>query len=443
MDVETADLVRWASGHVSRQPTRAATTTPSTPVQHDVEPEVEAIDESQTQEDDDGELVVPRASTQLDRQFTRVTTAQMPILLQQDVVSEPETVVGRQTPVNDEPTPAVRRTTTRVSRQPTQIATIQMPVLVQRDVEPEPEAEPETDAETEFAQPLFDQPPAAQLASTSVTRQPTRIATVQMPVLVQRDVEPEPEPESMHETGPERDSPQPPLDDVPGAWPHSTRVSRQPTRVATIQMPPLVQRDVAPDFEPEPTQPTIAEPDTPQLPLEDFPGAWPVSIHVSRQATRVATMPMVVPIQRDVEPEPIQETGTEPDSERSSVLNEPLAAYDVYRGAPATAPEVSSEEVPRAVERATTRRESVPRVQEEPASTYPYSPQPAVPSRQPAMSAPQRQPTAPREAGKPTSDPRMDGDTTQRTADLVPEEEPGRVDRAPTAGLIRFLWHPL
>ena len=121
---------------------------------------------------------------------------------------------------------------------------------------------------------------------------------------------------------------------------------------------------------------------------------------VSRRPTRAATAPFEPPVQRDVQPdqEEKHETVIGSDSSHSSVLDEPLAIYDVYHASPEVVPDVVPEEVFRAVSRVPKRNDSVVRVQEKSSAIYPPSPFSASPSRRPITHAPTRQATLARRA---------------------------------------------
>jgi hypothetical protein len=179
----------------------------------------------------------------------------------------------------------------------------------------------------------------------------------------------------------------------------SGRISRPPARIAAPQTPVLVQRDVEAEREPEPVPESIAEPDPP---VKDLPGAWPASTCSSSEATPGAAVPLVVLVQRE------EDTGLASDSEHSSVLNDPLAAYDVYRGA------ASSEEV--------QRRDFAPLAQDE-----------TVASSSSPPSAFERQPTAQRSESPP------DVSTIKRQPTTpIPHS---RASRAPTTTLPRLPTH--
>ncbi|KAJ4383947.1 hypothetical protein N0V86_000791 [Didymella sp. IMI 355093] len=131
----------------------------------------------------------------------------------------------------------------------------------------------------------------------------------------------------------------------------TTRVPHQPTRATTASFALLVQRDVQPDEKSEGTGPKL------------IPAPRRSTTRPSRQPTRFATTPFKGPVKRDVQPdlENAPDTVVESNSSHSSVLDEPLAAYDVYHAVPEVAPDVVPEETPRPASRVPTRKGSVGR----------------------------------------------------------------------------------
>ncbi|CBX94975.1 hypothetical protein IAQ61_008416 [Plenodomus lingam] len=138
------------------------------------------------------------------------------------------------------------------------------------------------------------------------------------------------------------------------------------------------------------------------------------STRTSRQPTRVPIASTQYPVQSALDSDSEIEKTPELDSEehpiRSSSLGDPLAAYDVYRGALVQSPDHLSDEPLPAVRRTTTVHR--------PVADYPPSPPPTPPRQQTITSSHPEQ-------------------RSIIAVEEIPEEEPGRVDRAPTADLSR------
>jgi hypothetical protein len=211
------------------------------------------------------------------------------------------------------------------------------------------------------------------------------------------------------------------LEDVQSAPPTrkmTARLSHKPKRVPA-------QRQA--QGEPEVTQPEAEE--------EPIQASQRASTHVSRQPTRVTTASFKPPVQRGVQadPENAPDTVAEPDSSHSSILNEPLAAYDVYHALPEVIPDVVIE-VSRPVSRMPTRKDSVVCVQEEPSATHPPASPPLLPPRGSTIRALTRQSTL-TEAELEASANMDTAERTERTPILLAQEpmpKPDGIERAPT-----------
>lgn len=401
--IRRESLRRVPTTPVSRKPTRLPTqndvieNVDNIPLQEEplepAKPDIRQSARSETSIEpiEPEELVAPaRQPTMLSSKPTRVSTE--PALELQD----------------EEPSPVPRRSTTRVSRQPTRVATVPFEPPVQRDVQ--------SDSESDRTEQVVEEVPApvTQRATTGLSRRPTRVATAPFEVPVQRDVEFDPEAEQVSDSS--ATTPGPDYEPAPISRRASTRVSRQPTRVSTVTFEPPLQRDVQPDLEAEETEEARDE--------ESAPVPRRATTRVSRQPTRVPTALFEPPVQRDVQPDretsKTNDTAFGPDSAHSSVLDEPLAAYDVYHASPEVVPDLVSEEPPPTVSRTSTRKESVVRVQEEPTAAYSPSPPPTSPatlSRRATTRGPTRQPTLAKEA-------RPDASATVGTIEVPPSESP-------------------
>ncbi|KAF3042495.1 hypothetical protein E8E11_003568 [Didymella keratinophila] len=348
-----------------------------------------------------------------------------------------------------------RKTTEQLSRKPTRVP-------AQRQAQEEPVVEPiELEAPSEMGPA-----PASRMPSSQITRQPTRVST-QREVLADETspadeevfqavtraaeistgsssevVEPKEvadlvrQPTAMSRK-PTRIPTQPPT-----KWPDeelallprraTTRISCQPTRATTTVFEPLVQRDAQPEEDVEELR-VEANDEITSVPRR-------ATTRVSRQPTRVATAPFGPPVQRDVQADPVDAPATvaEPDSSHSSILDEPLAAYDVYHALPEAVPDVVAEEAPRPVSRMPTRKDSVVRVQEEPSATNPPASAPPLPSRSAPTRAPTRKPTMVATDSE-TSVHMSSAERTERAPtiaalELIPKAvlEPDRIEKAPT-----------
>lgn len=119
---------------------------------------------------------------------------------------------------------------------------------------------------------------------------------------------------------------------------------------------------------------------------ESEPSTFSESNYVSDTGDQTEFKPFVANVTSRVTSKSNLELG----SARSSILDEPLAAYDVYRATPVEPSESLLDEAPRVTEGAPTRRGSVFRMQDELISTYPSSP-PLTPLRHLPIHAPERQ----------------------------------------------------
>jgi hypothetical protein len=204
----------------------------------------------------------------------------------------------------------------------------------------------------------------------------------------------------------------------------TTRVPHHPTRATTTSFAPPVQRHVQPDEESEGTGPELT------------PAPRRATTRTSRQPTRFATTPSKQPVKRDVQPdlENAPDTVVESDSSHSYVLDEPLAAYDVYHAVPEVAPDVVPEETPPPASRVPTRKDSVVRVQEEPSATYPPTSPPARPSRKSTRASARH--STPLKGAGPEASMNMDAtERTERTPTIpVQEYELDRTDKASRVG---------
>lgn len=313
-------------------------------------------------------------------------------LIQREAREEPvaDPVMFEETP-EIIPAPSSRRPTSQVSRQPTRAPTQREGLENKSSPAVKQPLEPVSRAAEVLTESSIESTETEEL--TDLQRQPTVVSlkVTRVPILLPAELpEEEPAPLSRRAT---------------------TCVSRQPTRAATTLFEPPVQRDVQPDDEAEGTRLEADE--------EHISAPRRATTRVSRQPTRVATARFEPPVQRGVRPdqETIHDTVVEPDSSHSSVLDEPLAAYDVYHALPEVVPDVVPEEVPRPVSKMPTRKDSVVRVQEEAAVTRPPTSPPAPPSRHATTLVPTPQSTMAKEA-----DPEVPVyvDTTER------------IERAPT-----------
>ncbi|KAJ4286442.1 hypothetical protein N0V90_013142 [Kalmusia sp. IMI 367209] len=183
------------------------------------------------------------------------------------------------------------------------------------------------------------------------------------------------------------------------------------------------------------------------------------STRSSRQPTKTQMLSGLVEENAETESKVAR---TPSQSTQSSILDEPLAALDVYhaRPAPATTELILQGVVPRepssAIKRTDTMRsrnqstvedalpeQKVVRIQDEP--TAAYSPlTPTVSSRQSGFSTLERQPTASVNEAQPAQDDIVAAPVSRvverqptLSAEEIPEQEPGRLDRPPTANLSR------
>ncbi|KAF2856508.1 hypothetical protein T440DRAFT_549884 [Plenodomus tracheiphilus IPT5] len=162
-------------------------------------------------------------------------------------------------------------------------------------------------------------------------------------------------------------------------------------------------------------------------------------IRISRQPTRVATITTQRPTQPVSQPDSYIEPTLEHDlrnrSTPSSRSEEPLADYDVYRGTLLN-PAGSLPEVPLPVVRKTTTVHA-------PVTAYPPSPR-LTPPQQSAVALSQIE-LATTGVEESSSEPPLVAETIEReleqpsaiAVEEIPEEEPGRIDRASTAALSR------
>ena len=263
------------------------------------------------------------------------------------------------------PPTAVSRQITELSRRPTRQSTVALrPTTVRGET---PATEQETSAIEETPAPITR---LATRKPTRVSRQPT--ATDRTPSIAIQSRQPTRRPTGSEESpflgvGRMVESESEPGDDEP----------------VPLQGPALL---------PQEDQPLIDLHEEPTMPSRTATQRAPTAI--SRQPTRASTAPDEGLVQRSaVDHEPTAER----DSAHSSLLDEPLAAYDVYNALPAIAPEPpvnASDQQP----------------EEKPSSKTPQ----VVETMQRVV---EREPTMP--------------------AEEIPEQEPSRNDRSPTALLSR------
>ncbi|KAF2109687.1 hypothetical protein BDV96DRAFT_585171 [Lophiotrema nucula] len=305
-----------------------------------------------------------------------------------------------------------------------------------------------------------DQPPSRK-ASVTVTRKPTTVERTA----------------SLLEDGyVQQDEPIPVL-------------SRGPT-VSTTRRSSMIERDVIlPDDEEQPKanlidrapsrQPTTSLSRKPTrvstertLDTEEYivPTPRRTTSRVSRQPTRVPTSSPQGLVQRiaDIDEEAPEEKPppSSSSSEHSPILDQPLAALDVYKGTPAFPNERGSDDSPTAKDseqedsrqpnRVPTRRESIterrtsipvdPTEPPEKADSVHNEPTaPRMAFRQPTLTAPQRQPTTMISEEDIAPGTPLRAETRQvpverhqtMPSEEIPEQEPGRVVRRPTSDLSR------
>ncbi|ORY05284.1 hypothetical protein BCR34DRAFT_47861 [Clohesyomyces aquaticus] len=192
------------------------------------------------------------------------------------------------------PRPAPRRKTTRISRQPT------------RDPDLPAQEVTQTHPNKVFT-------PKARSCTNRSSRQPTRTATIPAEELTQALLELEPDQLQL-----EDDLPPPPKR-------QQTRFSEEPDSVVTIPARERVLHE-----EPGPSQ------NLPQLEEELPPEPRRIRTIPSRKPTRIATILAQELVQVDAEPESeASREGLQPTypSGQSSVIDEPLAALEVYNAA--------------------------------------------------------------------------------------------------------------
>lgn len=394
---------------VSRQPTAqdeslASFVAVGRMAEHDSDPE--PLQKDEPLEDAQSAPPSRKATTQMSRNPRRV-------LMQREAQEEPvaDPVMFEETP-EIIPAPSSRRPTSQVSRQPTRAPTQREVLENNSSPAVEQPLEPVSRAAEVSTESSIESTETEELAD--LQRQPTVVSpkVMRVPTLLPAEL-PEEEPAPLPRRA-------------------TTRVSRQPTRAVTTLFEPSFRRDVQPDEEAEGTR----------LEADEEPISAPrrATTRVSRQPTRVTTAPFEPAVQRGVRPdqETTHDTVVEPDSSHLSVLDEPLAAYDVYHALPEVVPDVVPEEVPRPVSKMPTRKDSVVRVQEKSSVTHPPTSPLAPSSRHATTLAPTPQSTMAKEA---EAEVPVDADTTERIerAPTMPAQEPApepdRIDRAPTADL--------
>lgn len=179
--------------------------------------------------------------------------------------------------------------------------------------------------------------------------------------------------------------------------PVSRQVTRQPTR---LSRQPTARESTPPPLS-QSRQPTRRPTRIEQEPPVAEPQADDTDEHVQESGPSPAHEPLIELEEPESDHESREESSAKSESAHTSLLDEPLAAYDVYNALPAIAPEpvIDAPEPP------------------------PTSP---VPNEEPLSETPETETVQPMSERRPTI-----------LEEELPEGEPGRVDRAATALLSR------
>ncbi|KAL5374213.1 hypothetical protein DPSP01_012124 [Paraphaeosphaeria sporulosa] len=235
------------------------------------------------------------------------------------------------------------------------------------------------------------------------------------------------------------------------------KVPRKPTEEVTPEEDEPIPRRASTGFsrqgtyeDPFQVERMAARVPTERAPLEEEKPVQRSVTGISRQGT--ADRPPTGLIQRNLELETEADRSFSP-STQSSVLDEPLAVLYVYHGSPAP----SIPDPPKEPSRAPTRKETIRsrrrstvedippdektvRIQDDPTASY--SP-PGLYSRQRRIAAPEQAPTAPVIVAEIVPNETLAAPVTRIAepptlpTEEIPDQEPSRLDRPPTADLSR------